>query len=426
MKHVVIIGSGMAGLGAAWFLKNKQFKVTILEKENVIGGLCRTEKQNGYSFDYTGHLLHFKNSLFKKIVFDLMTDNLYEKKRSAWIYSKNTFTKYPFQMNLYGLPDEIIVECVYQYCIKFFKNANRHSNNYEKWIRNNFGNGIAEHFLIPYNEKLFKRKVTKLHKDTGGRFIPKVDIKDVISGAIKSDDKSVGYNTTFYYPIEGGIMDLINRLASGIEIEVNKNVEEINVKGSRVITERNEIKYDYLISTMPLPDLIEKVKDVELLNDHQDKLKYISILNVNFGIKKENANKHWVYIPEKKYDFHRVGFFNNFSEKMVPPGKSSIFYEISYKKNDIVNTQKVIDKCINDSLEIGLINSAEDIDLIKVIKIPFGYVVCNNQRKKYQNSITKELNKTNIRTAGRFGSWEYFSMEDSFMDGYYKAKDLVS
>lgn len=50
-KHVVIIGSGFAGLSSACFLARDGFDVTVLEKHSTPGGRARTFQDKGFTFD---------------------------------------------------------------------------------------------------------------------------------------------------------------------------------------------------------------------------------------------------------------------------------------------------------------------------------------------------------------------------------------
>ena len=110
MKRVVIIGGGLAGLSAAHHLA--ECDPVVFEKESSVGGLCRSFSQDGFTFDCTGHLIHLKNQYTKDLVARILPGVFNSHERLAAIYSKDTVTPYPFQANTYGLPPEVIKECV--------------------------------------------------------------------------------------------------------------------------------------------------------------------------------------------------------------------------------------------------------------------------------------------------------------------------
>ncbi len=114
MAKIVIIGAGLTGLSTAYHFEKKGFSdFSIFEKESEIGGLCRSVQQDGFTFDYTGHLLHTSDTYFRKIIEELVgIENLHTITRRSFIYSHDTFTPYPFQINLQGLPTKVIAECI--------------------------------------------------------------------------------------------------------------------------------------------------------------------------------------------------------------------------------------------------------------------------------------------------------------------------
>jgi len=142
---LLVIGAGLTGLSLAYHLDRDYL---ILERDSKPGGLAKTEKENDFLFDYTGHLLHLKNNYTRELIKEFLKDNLNEKERRSWIFSKDVFTRYPFQKNTYGLPLEIIKEII----IGFVNRKERKIVSFEDWIFSNFGSGIAKHFMLPYNE----------------------------------------------------------------------------------------------------------------------------------------------------------------------------------------------------------------------------------------------------------------------------------
>jgi protoporphyrinogen oxidase len=426
---VVIIGAGLAGLGAAWKLKSKNLNISILEKESRPGGLCRTEQENKFLFDYTGHLLHFKDPIFKEIVFSKLEGSLVQKTRDAWIWSKNVYTRYPFQANLFGLPIDVIIDCVYEYSKQHFSEKKLTYTDFNEWILNNFGEGIANHFLIPYNKKIYKRHPVELHPDCNGRFIPQSDLRLLLRGALSQESGDLGYNAKFFYPKHDGIETLVKSLSKQFEIRLNEQVERIDLANSMVYTSQGQsIHFDYIISSQPLPELVTSIHGGLLDNIGGDvkKLKYVSILNVNFGIKGSVGEKHWVYVPEENYAFHRIGFPHNFSASNAPDGFSSVYLEISYDPWIGINKGEAIENCISDCMKIGILKNRDDLAVVKVIDIPYGYVVFDHNRESIVNSIQSSLESAKIYTAGRFGSWVYSSMEDAFMDGFNKAEKVLT
>lgn len=425
---VVIIGAGLAGLGAAWKLHGNNHNISILEKESRPGGLCRTERENKFLFDYTGHLIHFKDPIFKDLVFSQLDGSLFQKTRDAWIWSKNVYTRYPFQANLFGLPIDVIIDCIYEYGKQHFSEKKVTYSDFNEWILYNFGEGIANHFMIPYNKKVYKRHPVELHPDCNGRFLPQSDLRTLLRGALSQDSGDLGYNAKFYYPEHDGIETLVKSLSKKFEICLNEQVVNINLADSMVYTNQGQsIHFDYIISSQPLPELVSSIQG-DLFNhiaESVKKLQHVSILNVNLGIKGSVSEKHWVYVPEEQYTFHRIGFPHNFSINNVPDGYSSVYLETSYDSSSEINKHEVIESCIDDCIKMGILKSRDDLAVVNIIDIPYGYVIFDHNREPVVNKIQSALESAKIFTAGRFGSWVYSSMEDAFMDGYNKADKVL-
>jgi protoporphyrinogen oxidase len=427
MAQVVIIGAGLAGLAAATRLKRERLTYLIFEKEKRIGGLCRTEQKNGFLFDYTGHLLHFRNDIFKSLIFSFKEPVLESKKRNAWIFSQGIFTRYPFQANLYGLPADVVIDCIYEFSRRHFNPYTGPVSNFNQWVDVYFGSGIARHFLIPYNAKLYRRDLSELTPDCAGRFIPDSDLKLLLRGALCDNEENLGYNSSFYYPSKGGIMAVVENIAEGISVNTGEKVIKINTNNKKLFTSNGrEVNYSRIISTQPVNELIESCEDeIDRIRDCARNLQYISVFNINLGITGNITDKHWIYVPEEKFIFHRIGFNHNFSSSMAPEGFSSIYIEISYDPSKGIDKKRAIEESIDNLLVMNIINSSEQVVLVHTIDIPYAYVVFDHKRKECLQAVRDYLWGKDIYTAGRFGSWEYFSMEDAFMDGWKVAEERV-
>ena len=229
MKKVVIIGGGLAGLSAGHHLA--EHGPAVFERESAIGGLCRSFTQDGFTFDCTGHLIHLKNAYTKELIARILPDAFHSHERLAAIYSKSTTTPYPFQANTYGLPAQVVKECVVGFVESMNANGNGGPKNFHDWVLHTFGSGIAKHFMLPYNEKFWKQDLRTITADWVSWSIPKPSLDEVVNGALGLTNKGMGYNPRFIYPKSGGIDCLPQALAQSVKsVYTNETVDHIDPK----------------------------------------------------------------------------------------------------------------------------------------------------------------------------------------------------
>ncbi|MFH1379846.1 MAG: FAD-dependent oxidoreductase [bacterium] len=429
MNNTIILGAGLTGLSSAYHLK-KDYK--LFEKEPLPGGLCRSIVSNGFTFDLTGHLLHVHDEYTKTLVKHLLHKNIHELKRNSWIYSKRTFTRYPFQAHTYGLPKKVIKECLSDFFaaqakLKRFKKPSR---SFEDWILRHFGRGIARHFMVPYNEKLWLRSLSELTIEWLDEFVPQPSVEEVLRGSLTNSETSLGYNKSFLYPKKGGIQSLINSFLPYID-QPHYNSEALRIRwyDRRVeLAGKGPIMYDRLISTIPLPVLINRMHRVPAdVIDAARSLKWISVLCINLGVKRAQwTDKTWIYFPEKENPFYRIGFHSNFSKHMVPRGCSSMYVEIAHRPEKKPDLQKILSDTIQGIRRTEIVRHEDQIIKINVVPLPYAYVIYDFNRTPAVDLIQSFLSKHGIISTGRYGGWKYSYMEEAILDGKKAAEQILS
>ena len=423
---IVIIGGGLAGLSAGHHLA--EYDPVVFEKEGAIGGLCRSFTQDGFTFDCTGHLIHLKNAYTKELVARLLPDAFNSHERLAAIYSKSTTTPYPFQANTYGLPPEVIRDCVVGF-VESMHHRNGGPKNFHDWVLQTFGSGIAKHFMLPYNEKFWKQDLSTITSDWVSWSIPKPTLDEVVNGALGLTNKGMGYNPKFIYPKSGGIDCLPQALARSIKnVHASETVQSIDAKKKYVrLASGREEPYDFLVSTLPLPTLYRMLNDTpdSFVADAQ-RLHAISVLNINIGIDRPNINdQHWVYFPENQFIFSRIGSPMNFSKSVAPEGTSSMYIEITHQPKERLHVDEMFERAIVDLEKCGILKKGDRILTRHALDIHFAYVVFDEHRQAHLQNLIDYLESRSIFTAGRYGRWDYFSMEDSILSGK-AAADRIS
>jgi protoporphyrinogen oxidase len=427
----LILGSGITGLSCALHLeclkkrRNRGSKdYLILEKESNIGGLARSIKKRGFTFDYSAHLLHCRDPYFSGWVDKNLKKSLKLHKRNAWVYSHGVFTKYPFQANLYGLPRDVIKDC-FLGLLSLNGLKEKKPSNFEEWSCSKFGSGISKHFMIPYNEKLWNLAAKKITLEWIDGFIPQPKIQDMVKGGFEYSHKEFGYHSKFYYPIKDGIELLVRKLAADTKnIALKERAERVNLKEKWVLTsKKRKIHYKNLVSTIPMVELKDIIIDIDGdISSLFSKLKYGSVINVNMGIKRPNiSDKDWIYFPEDNFSFYRIGFPMNFAPASTPSGFSSIYIDISYSDSKGLAVEKsknnVVERVKADLVKLGIIAEDESMAVVNYNDIKYAYILYDKNWSSARSGIIEYLLKNYLYPAGRFGSWSYLSMEGCFLDG---------
>ena len=429
MANIVIIGAGLTGISTAYHLEQQNFFDYILfEKEQNIGGLCGSVYQDGYTFDFTGHLLHVSDNYFESLIKDVVGfENMNQIKRRSFIFSHNTYTKYPFQINMYGLPTNVIVECIEG----FVNRKNKKGKSFYDWTISNFGNGIASHFFIPFQTKILSYDIKKVTSTWTGRFVPKTSLGQMLAGSLQDQSDDIGYNSNFYYPKNDGIFYWVKKLAQKLEnrIQTGFELETIDVKNKILIFKNGHIEtYNKLISTVPLDIFLNKIiepSDIDI-KKYSKKLICNSVINFNIGVKDRNiSDKHWIYFPEDKYPFYRLGFPHNFSQNATPLGCSSLYGEMSYISNNKKDANSNLLLSLKETKKLLKINENE-IETEKIINIDRAYVIYDFWREKNLTKILKTLEDLHILSIGRYGQWKYSSMQEAVLDGKSAAELIIN
>ncbi len=431
MAQVVIIGAGLTGISAAYHLEQQGFfDYKLFEKETVIGGLCRSVQQDGFTFDFTGHLLHISDPYFKSLLQHIIGFNaLNSINRKSFIYSHQTYTHYPFQINLHGLPLPVIAECIEGFVRRKKK---RVTKTFIEWVQSNFGPGFARHFFMPYQKKIFACDLNDLSSSWTGRFVPNTSLEQIIQGVIAAPkpEQGVGYNAQFFYPKEGGIISWVQQLANQLITTIQTGYEVTQIDTQRKIvyfSNGHAETYTHLITTMPLDVLISKMTDrpSTTFNRAQGNLLCNQVVNFNLGISRPDlSDKHWIYFPENEYPFYRLGFPHNFSDTMAPAGCSSLYGEFAHMGKSQAWVNATLKKAIAQTKKILHISESE-IATQKIIHINHAYVTYNFWRERNLSKLLSALQEQHIHSVGRYGAWKYASMQEGILDGKAIAEQLL-
>jgi protoporphyrinogen oxidase len=412
-----VLGGGLTGLSTAYHLGPE---VPVLEIEREPGGVARTSVVDGFVFDYTGHLLHFKDPRVAALL-DHLVPGLFEKReRRASIWRDGVKSEYPFQVNTHGHPPGLVADCVIGFVEALRAGADRSDGSFKDWILATFGAGFARHFFFPYNEKFWRRDLSEITADWVAWAIPRPSLAAVVEGALGVVGRGLGYNPTFSYPRSGGIGQLPAALARSVPglrtgagaVRVDTAAREVHLAGGERVT------YDRLVSTVPLPELVAMSDLEEPLQAAARELKWVGVLNYNLGLSRANAwDDHWTYFPEPDLPFYRVGAPTAFSRGVAPPGTTSLYVEVTFRPEAEPDAERLWPEVLGALQRIGIVRGASEVAVRHVVRIPCAYVVFDPARKRVLPQILGALAARGVTSIGRYGAWEYSSMEKALLDG---------
>jgi len=410
MEKTIVLGGGLAGLSAAYYLGGK---VLILEAEEKPGGLCRSFQKDGFTYDIGGHILFSKDRSLLDEITGWLGDNVDRKRRNNQILCRDRYVKYPFENGLSALEKEDIYECL----ISFLNRPDLDPKNLEEWCYSRFGKGIAEKYLIPYNRKIWKRDLREMSLLWVDR-IPNPSREDIVKSALGIETEGYTHQLNFYYPRSEGIEGLIHGLVSKLPpVQTGFRVNKISRKneGWEISDGNRSIVGKKIISTIPIFDLINSLENVpEEVRDALKALQYNSVVVVMIGVNHEGLKgRTALYIPEPSILAHRVCYLKEFAAGNAPEGQSHLIAEITVPPGDplLKSTETaLVDRVTADLQDICGFRKA-DIVTAEVKRFQYAYVVYDLDYEKNTGIIYDYLDSLGIYYAGRFGSFKYINMD---------------
>lgn len=437
--RIVIIGAGPTGLGAAHRLSELgKTDFRILDQNAHAGGLASSfVDPQGFTWDIGGHVQFSHYPYFDNLMDTLLGDEWLHHEREAWVWMRERFIPYPFQNNIRLLPPSELRECLAGLIACVQNRAEQRPANFGEWIQQSFGDGIARHFMRPYNFKVWAYQPEELSYLWIGERVAQVNLERIVMNIVENrDDVSWGPNNLFRFPLRGGTGEIWRRLArrlpeETLSLECGVECVDAHRKQIRLIDGSTE-HYDILISTMPVDDLVFRT-NLEELKPAAARLRRSATHVVGIGLKgtppPHLKKKCWMYFPEADTPFYRVTVFSNYSPNNVPDITRfwSLMLEVSESPVKPVDRAAVVDEGIAGLVKARLIESPSDVVSTWHYRAEHGYPTPSLARDEALAVLLPGLEQHGIFSRGRFGAWKYevSNQDHSLMQGVELANRLA-
>jgi protoporphyrinogen oxidase len=420
-KKIVIIGAGPTGLGAAYRLKEFGYKnFHMYERSTHLGGLASSFKDSaGFTWDIGGHVMFSHYKYYDDVFEKLMGGDFQLNMRECWVRMFDTWVPYPFQNNIRYLPKDVCCECLTGLIDAQTSGNHKLATNFKEFMDAVFGDGIVKHFMKPYNFKVWAHPAEMMNKEWIGERVAVLDIHRAIRNVVmQSDDFGWGPNNQFKFPLFGGTGEFYRRFDKPLagHYTLNKKLDFINMARKECRFSDGEIvKYDVLISAMPLDRLCNDVINGEMpraIKKSAARLLHSGGYMVGVGFKQPcPSTKSWMYFPEDNCPFYRATYLSNYSPCMTPDAKThySLLCETSYSAFKPVDGESIVDDTIRGLINAGLISEADQADIVDtwVYHANYSYPTPSVERDGVLSQVIPYLESHGVYSRGRFGMWKY-------------------
>ncbi|HEV2950249.1 MAG TPA: NAD(P)-binding protein [Gemmataceae bacterium] len=438
--QILILGAGPAGIGAGIALGDR---AAVLEGCQDLGGLCRTIELDGAVFDWGGHSFHTPHAHIRDLVFESL--DMYEQTRDARCFIHGEMIPYPFQKHFHELQNPVIRK----ECASGLPSGNeaKGAENLEDYLRQRFGPGIAHHFLLPYNRKLWGPDLQQLavdwvaervaepketrkveEREDGGLTIENGEARGSLPSSILHPRSPITLSgrrspllsdSRVAYPAQGGFGEILRALARRLpHLQLGQEATHIDPLQRKLTTAHGDMfSWNRLISTLPIPKLLTIMDDVpSRIHEAAMQLKGLpmALVLVVIGHSTDTSIQR-IYSAGAEIPAHKIVVNHNSSPYLRSLPHHGIMAEVSSASNSV--HEDLERQVVRGLQEMGLIRSPEVVRTTKVLHVPAAYPMPTANREIIVRQLKTWLAHRGIITVGRFGEWAYINSDEALNRG---------
>ena len=432
MSEIVILGSGMAGFGAAYRLHAEGIKPLMYDKNPYLGGHTASFRYNdGFLFDVGPHISYTKDPRIQEI----FADSVHQQYQTLQVvlnnYWRGYWPRHPVQQHLHGLPEDVVVKVIADF-VKEQHAPPREIKNYADWLLASFGQTFSELFPMQYTRKYHTTAAENLTTDWLGPRFYRPSIEEILRGALSPSTPTVHYITHFRYPDNGGFVSYLTKFIPMGNLKLNHKVVSIDPRARRLrFADGLEAGYDALVSSVPLPDLIRMIQSAPAdVVDATERLACSTCVLVNIGVNREDLSPaHVTYFYDEDIHFSRLGFPHMLAASNAAPGTGSIQAEVYFSKKYKPFTgtpEDLIEPVIQDLRRCGYLRDSDAILCRRAMLLPYANIIFDHDRAAALKIVHGYLDDAGIAYCGRYGEWGYLWTDESFKSGERAAERALS
>lgn len=421
MRRVAVVGGGVAGLTVAYQLARAGIAVTVLEKENCVGGLARSFQYGDFVFDIGPHRFHTDDAKVSGFIQDVLNGDELAVPRCSGVWMFDQYHDWPLtQKTLFKLPLSVMLRSG----IDLFFRPAPEDDSFRDYILAMYGRTLYEVFFRPYTAKFIKLDPAQVHSEWAKSGVDRAVIdKNVKMNSLVEVLKSTllpkAVNSNFIYPASGGISVFSEKLADmirdlGGEVRTNSPATGLVLENgtiSQVLSPAGALDVDQIIWSAPIGQV------TRLLGIPDPRLRYLSIVCYNFELSEPaQTDYQWCYYGSADLVMNRTSVPALFNGDIVPRGKGSICVEVTCLPGDDVWTEpeRLVDTLKKELLAVGLVRSLDQVERAHIVKVSDTYPIYDIDFRRRLEDANAALGQfANLQLLGRTGTFWYNNMDHS-------------
>jgi protoporphyrinogen oxidase len=423
MPEFAILGSGMAGFGAAHALHEEGIRPTLYDMKPFHGGHTASHRfDEGFVVDEGPHISFTKNERIKQLFAESVNQEFEESAARVNNYWRGHWIDHPAQCHLHGLPEDLVVRIIRDFAEAAHADPGP-INNYETWLRASFGDTFAETFPMQYTQRYHTTSAANLTTDWIGQRVYRPSMEEVVRGALSPTAPNVHYITQFRYPSRGGFVSYLNAFREQAVVKLSHRLTSIDPVAKELRFANGVVApYDEVISSIPLPDLIPLIDSAPRdVREAAGRLACSEAVVVSVGVNQPDPlDAHWTYFYDDDIFFTRLSTPHLQSRNNVPEGCACLmaecYFSEKYRPLDR-SPEDCIAPVVRDLERVGILRDAEQVIFTKAMRLKYANVIFDLERAPALEVVHGFLDDIGVHYCGRYGLWAYIWTDQAFLSG---------